>query len=162
MSVQVKEITGGRGVDYAIEVIGSSATMKQAYYMVRQRGAVIAVGVPAGDATLTIPIVDLQMGEKQIRGCLYGSAQVAVDMPRLIGYAEGGSRWRAIFALSPALQHQQRRGRTRTKSALLVTLRFRTPSSSHSALTSGTASSQAWASIHNPSIGPVLVKGPGW
>jgi Zn-dependent alcohol dehydrogenase len=30
------------------------------------------------------------MGEKQIRGSLYGSSQVAVDMPRLIGYAETG------------------------------------------------------------------------
>ena len=87
---QVKELTGGRGVDFALEVIGSAATLKQAYDMVRQRGAVIAVGVPSGDATLNIPIVDLLMGEKQIRGSLYGSSQVAVDMPRLIRYAETG------------------------------------------------------------------------
>jgi S-(hydroxymethyl)glutathione dehydrogenase/alcohol dehydrogenase len=86
----VKELTGGRGVDFALEVIGSAATLKQAYDMVRRRGTVIAVGVPAGDATLTVPIVDLVMGEKQIRGSLYGSSQVAVDMPRLIGYAETG------------------------------------------------------------------------
>ncbi|HLY82538.1 MAG TPA: Zn-dependent alcohol dehydrogenase [Acidimicrobiales bacterium] len=87
---EVKAITGGRGVDFALEVIGSAATLKQAYDMVRRHGAVIAVGVPSGDATLTIPIVDLIMGEKQIRGCIYGSAQVALDMPRLIGYAETG------------------------------------------------------------------------
>jgi S-(hydroxymethyl)glutathione dehydrogenase/alcohol dehydrogenase len=87
---EVKEITGGRGVDFALEVIGSAATLQQAYDMVRRHGVVVAVGVPSTDATLTISIVDLLMGEKQIRGCIYGSSQVALDMPRLIGYAETG------------------------------------------------------------------------
>jgi S-(hydroxymethyl)glutathione dehydrogenase/alcohol dehydrogenase len=87
---EVKEITGGRGVDFALEVIGTAATLRQAYDMVRQHGAVIAVGVPSADASLALPIMDLIMGEKQIRGSLYGSSQVALDMPRLIGYAETG------------------------------------------------------------------------
>jgi S-(hydroxymethyl)glutathione dehydrogenase/alcohol dehydrogenase len=87
---EVKEITGGRGVDFALEVIGSAATLRQAYDMVRLHGAVIAVGVPSADATLDVPINDLILGEKQIRGSLYGSSQVALDMPRLIRYAETG------------------------------------------------------------------------
>ena len=87
---EVKDLTAGRGVDVALEVIGSAATLKQAYDMVRRRGVVVAVGVPAGDAMLSVPIVDLLMGEKQIRGSLYGSSQVALDMPRLVRYAETG------------------------------------------------------------------------
>ena len=87
---QVMELTGGRGVDYAIEVIGSAVTLRQAYDMVRRGGVVVAVGVPRFDAEMTFPINDLVIGEKQIRGSLYGSAQVATEMPRLVGFAESG------------------------------------------------------------------------
>jgi S-(hydroxymethyl)glutathione dehydrogenase/alcohol dehydrogenase len=87
---QVQEITGGRGVDYAFEVIGRADTLQQAYGMVRRHGTVIAVGVPSFDATLQVPIVDLIMGEKVVKGSLYGSAQVASDFPRLVRFVETG------------------------------------------------------------------------
>jgi S-(hydroxymethyl)glutathione dehydrogenase / alcohol dehydrogenase len=86
----VKELTKGRGVDFALEVIGSAATLQQAYDMARRGGVAVAVGIPASDATITLPIMGLIMGEKQVRGCMYGSAQVALDIPRLVGYAEAG------------------------------------------------------------------------
>jgi S-(hydroxymethyl)glutathione dehydrogenase/alcohol dehydrogenase len=86
----VKELTGGRGVDYAFEVIGNAVTLTQAYGMVRRRGVVVAVGVPRFDATLEVPIGDLIFGEKTVIGSLYGSAQVAWDFPRLVRLVESG------------------------------------------------------------------------
>lgn len=86
----VRELTGGRGVDYAFEVIGNAATLRQAYDMVRRRGTVVAVGVPALDAQLALPIADLIMGEKAVLGSLYGSAQIARDFPRLVRFIETG------------------------------------------------------------------------
>lgn len=86
----VKELTGGRGVDYAFEVIGHAATLSQAYCMVRRRGVVVAVGVPKFDATLEVPIGDLIFGEKTVIGSLYGSAQVSWDFPRLVRLVESG------------------------------------------------------------------------
>ncbi|MDP1821462.1 MAG: Zn-dependent alcohol dehydrogenase [Acidimicrobiales bacterium] len=86
----VKALTQGRGVDYAFEVIGHAATLTQAYNMVRRRGMVVAVGVPAFDALLEVPIGDLIFGEKIIQGSLYGSAQVSWDFPRLVGLVESG------------------------------------------------------------------------
>ena len=86
----VREITGGRGVDYAFEIIGNAATLTQAYGMVRRRGMVVAVGVPRFDATLEVPIGDLIFGEKLIMGSLYGSAQVAREFPRLVRLVESG------------------------------------------------------------------------
>jgi len=86
----VKELTGGRGVDYAFEVIGHAATLLQAYGMVRRRGTAVAVGVPKFDATLEVPIGDLIFGEKTVIGSLYGSAQVMRDFPRLVRLVESG------------------------------------------------------------------------
>jgi len=86
----VKELTGGRGVDYAFEVIGFAETLAQAYGMVRRRGTAVAVGVPKFDATLQVPIGDLIFGEKTVIGSLYGSAQVMRDFPRLVRLVESG------------------------------------------------------------------------
>lgn len=86
----VKELTGGRGVDYAFEVIGHAATLAQAYGMVRRRGTAVAVGVPKFDAMLEVPIGDLIFGEKTVIGSLYGSAQVMRDFPRLVRLVESG------------------------------------------------------------------------
>lgn len=87
---EVRSITGGEGVDYAFEVIGAAATLRQAYDMIRRGGMVVAVGVPAFGVELGIPIVDLILGEKKILGSLYGSAQIAYDFPRLVRLAETG------------------------------------------------------------------------
>lgn len=86
----VRDLTGGRGVDYAFEVIGLASTLAQAYGMVRRRGTVVAVGVPKFDATLEVPIGDLIFGEKTVIGSLYGSAQVMRDFPRLVRLVESG------------------------------------------------------------------------
>jgi S-(hydroxymethyl)glutathione dehydrogenase/alcohol dehydrogenase len=85
---QVKDITGGRGVDYALEVIGRADTLRQAYDMARKRGVVVAVGL--GAMSFDLPVGDMIMNEKQLRGSLYGSAQVALDFPRLVHFAETG------------------------------------------------------------------------
>lgn len=86
----VMELTDGRGVDFAFEVIGHAATLAQAYGMVRRRGVVVAVGVPAFDATLELPIGDLIFGERTLKGSLYGSAQIGFDFPRLVRLVESG------------------------------------------------------------------------
>jgi S-(hydroxymethyl)glutathione dehydrogenase/alcohol dehydrogenase len=86
----VRDLSDGRGVDYAFEVIGNMSTLEQAYNMIRRRGTVIAVGVPSFDKQLTLPAWDLILNEKQIRGCLYGSSQVAAEFPRLVRFIEKG------------------------------------------------------------------------
>jgi len=86
----VKDLTAGRGVDFAFEVIGHAATLAQAYGMVRRRGTAVAVGVPRFDAQLEVPIGDLIFGEKTVIGSLYGSAQVNRDFPRLVRLVESG------------------------------------------------------------------------
>lgn len=87
---EVLEITGGRGVDAAFEVIGNPVTFQQAYGMVRRNGTVVGVGIPRFDATFSLPITELIMSQKKVVGSLYGSSQVRRDFPRLIRLAEAG------------------------------------------------------------------------
>ena len=87
---QVLGHTGGRGADYAFEVIGNTDLITQAFMCTRAGGTTIAVGVPRSDAMVTIPSFPLILQEKRLLGTVYGSAQVRRDFPRLIGLIETG------------------------------------------------------------------------
>jgi S-(hydroxymethyl)glutathione dehydrogenase/alcohol dehydrogenase len=87
---QVMALTGGRGVDYAFEVIGLPETTLQAYNMARKGGTAILVGMTRAEAMVTIPTFDLFFNEKTLKGCKYGSAQVRRDFQRFIDLIETG------------------------------------------------------------------------
>jgi S-(hydroxymethyl)glutathione dehydrogenase/alcohol dehydrogenase len=87
---QVKAITGGRGADYAFEVIGLPETVQQAFATARRGGTVVVVGMPRIESQVTLPGFPLFYDEKKILGCIYGSAQVRRDFARLIGLVETG------------------------------------------------------------------------
>lgn len=87
---QVQAITGGRGVDYAFEVIGLPETITQAYQMARRGGTAVVVGMPRSDAQVSLSAFGLFYDEKRILGCVYGSSQVRRDFPRFIGLVESG------------------------------------------------------------------------
>jgi S-(hydroxymethyl)glutathione dehydrogenase/alcohol dehydrogenase len=87
---QVLSLTGGRGADYAFEVIGTPETVQQAYAMARRGGTAVVVGMPRMETTVTLPGFSLFYDEKKLLGCMYGSAQVRRDFPRLISLAETG------------------------------------------------------------------------
>jgi S-(hydroxymethyl)glutathione dehydrogenase/alcohol dehydrogenase len=87
---QVKDLTGGRGVDYAFEVIGLPETTVQAYNMVRKGGTAVMVGMTRADAEVTLPTFDLFFNEKTLKGCKYGSGQVRRDFQRYIDLIETG------------------------------------------------------------------------
>ena len=87
---QVQAATGGRGVDYAFEVIGLPETTLQAYMMVRKGGTAVMVGMTRAEAQLTIPTFDLFFNEKTLKGCKYGSGQVRRDFQRFVDLIETG------------------------------------------------------------------------
>lgn len=87
---QVKEITGGRGADYAFEVVGLPETIVQSYNMARNGGTVCIVGMSRMDAMVTLPAFQLFYEEKRILGSKYGSAQVRRDFQRFIDLIQTG------------------------------------------------------------------------
>lgn len=87
---QVKNLTDGRGADYTFEVLGRPETILQAYQMTRNGGTCVVVGMSRTDAQVTFPAFELMSSERRLLGCVYGSAQVKRDFPRLVKLAETG------------------------------------------------------------------------
>ena len=85
----VRALSGGRGADYAFEVIGTAGTVRQAIDAARPGGTAVMVGVPKLSADIPIPAMSI-LEEKTILGCVYGSARVRRDFPRLISLVEQG------------------------------------------------------------------------
>jgi S-(hydroxymethyl)glutathione dehydrogenase / alcohol dehydrogenase len=87
---QVQQLTGGRGVDYAFEVIGLPETTLQAFNMIRKGGTAVMVGMTRAEASVTLSTFDLFFNEKTLKGCKYGSGQVRRDFQRYADLIETG------------------------------------------------------------------------
>lgn len=86
----VRELTAGRGVDHAFEAIGRSATIRTAYRITRRGGSTVVVGAGRHDDKVEFSALELFFQARSIVGCVYGSADVARDFPRILGlYASG-------------------------------------------------------------------------
>ena len=88
---QIRDLTGGRGVDYAFEVIGLPTTMRQAYDSLAKRGVAMVVGITPTTAEVTVSSLSLVYEERVLTGSLYGSAAPKTDSPRLIDLYRAGS-----------------------------------------------------------------------
>lgn len=78
------------GVDWAIEAVGSPATLRQAVACLRPGGTAVAVGVARVGATVELAINELVQQQKRVVGSLYGSANPPLDLPRLWRLYEAG------------------------------------------------------------------------
>jgi S-(hydroxymethyl)glutathione dehydrogenase / alcohol dehydrogenase len=87
----VKEMTGGRGADYAFEVVGNTKLQRQAYDMTRPGGVCCWVGIPNMMEEVSVPAAMIALENKTIVGTLYGSANVRTDFIKLIEFAKKGS-----------------------------------------------------------------------
>jgi Zn-dependent alcohol dehydrogenase len=87
----VKDLTGGRGTDYAFVTVGSSAALQQAFAMLARRGSAVMVGLPpATDAPLSLPAAELALTEKTVTGGFMGSICLRVDVPAIIALYKAG------------------------------------------------------------------------
>jgi NDMA-dependent alcohol dehydrogenase len=86
----VRELSGGRGVDYAFEAIGTTKTMRQAYDCLAKRGLAVIVGVSPVTAEVSVPVMSLVFEERVLTGSIYGSARPRFDIPKLIALYRAG------------------------------------------------------------------------
>lgn len=84
VAATIRELTGGRGADYAFDMAGAPGLVATAYDAVRPGGMVVAVGVPPIDAVASIPGSRLPREEKIVTGSLYGSCRPHIDMPLVL------------------------------------------------------------------------------
>ena len=79
-----QEITGGQGFDYALECVGHAGLIRQTFDVVRRGGTAVLVGVGRADEKVAFNAFELFFTEKNLRGCVYGSANPRVDFDRIL------------------------------------------------------------------------------
>ena len=86
----VRQLTDGRGVDYAFEAVGLPVTIRQAYDCLAKRGVAMTVGIAPTATEVTISPVGLVYEERVLTGSLYGSAAPKTDIPMMIELYRNG------------------------------------------------------------------------
>ncbi|MCE2403689.1 MAG: S-(hydroxymethyl)mycothiol dehydrogenase [Dehalococcoidia bacterium] len=86
----IREITGGNGVNVAIEAVGTPKTYEQAFYARDLAGTVVLVGVPSPDMKIEIPLLEVFGRGGTLKSSWYGDCLPSRDFPMLIDlYLQG-------------------------------------------------------------------------
>jgi S-(hydroxymethyl)mycothiol dehydrogenase len=86
----IKALTGGNGVDVAIEAIGLPQTYRQAFEARDLAGTVVLVGVPHPDMTIELPFIEVFGRGGALKSSWYGDCLPSRDFPMLIDlYLQG-------------------------------------------------------------------------
>ncbi|KAL4183963.1 hypothetical protein AMTRI_Chr11g100980 [Amborella trichopoda] len=96
---KIKEITGGMGVDIAVEALGKPKTFLQTTQSVKDGGKAVMIGLAASGAVGEVDITRLVRRQIKIIGS-YG-ARARQDLPKLVKLAETG-----IFSLEDAISRK--------------------------------------------------------
>jgi S-(hydroxymethyl)glutathione dehydrogenase/alcohol dehydrogenase len=86
----VRALTSGRGVDFAFEATGRLTPIGHAFEMSRRGGTTILVGIPQPGESVPWTAADHFYEARTVKGCIFGSASLARDLPRLIALVEAG------------------------------------------------------------------------
>ncbi|HLW95736.1 MAG TPA: zinc-binding dehydrogenase [Solirubrobacteraceae bacterium] len=86
----VRELTGGRGADYAFEAAGPPEAIEQAFAMTRHAGTFVPAGWSTLSATVTFNAIEFAIGARRILSCQYGGATIRRDIPRFAAMMDAG------------------------------------------------------------------------
>ena len=99
---KVKELTGGRGADYAIEAVGSVKTYEMAFAMLRRGGKLSSFGIAGESDEMKIRPYEFVLGEKKVTGSCAGVGQDWPDAINLI--STGRINPHPLFSLKVPLE----------------------------------------------------------
>jgi Zn-dependent alcohol dehydrogenase len=86
----VRDITGGRGADHAIDATGVPAVQERAFGCIRPGGTLTLAGLaPMGTAT-NFPSAVITRQEKIIKGSYYGTVNPPRDFPKFVELYKAG------------------------------------------------------------------------
>jgi S-(hydroxymethyl)glutathione dehydrogenase/alcohol dehydrogenase len=86
----IRKLTGGRGADVAFECVGHPAAIRTAWSSSRRGGHVVVVGVGSAKAKVEFSALELYYFGRTMTGCLFGSSDPDVDVPRLLDLVRTG------------------------------------------------------------------------
>ncbi len=87
---RIRERTSGRGADHAFECVGSAVTIRQAWSSTRRGGRTTVVGIGGRDEKVAFHPLELFYFARVLSGCVFGSTDIARDLPRLLEHVQSG------------------------------------------------------------------------
>ncbi len=85
----LQALTGGDGVDIAIEAIGNPNTVATAVASLRRGGTAVQVGIAPYGTEMSVDMT-LLLDERKLLGCYYGSVRPGYDIPRYVELYRAG------------------------------------------------------------------------
>jgi S-(hydroxymethyl)mycothiol dehydrogenase len=86
----VRALTGGFGVDVAIDAVGLPEVFTQAFYARDHAGTVVLVGVPRPEMTLSLPMLEVFGRGGALKSSWYGDCLPSRDFPTLVALHRQG------------------------------------------------------------------------
>jgi S-(hydroxymethyl)glutathione dehydrogenase/alcohol dehydrogenase len=90
LAKQVRAMTDGRGVDKALECVGSATTIRTAWTAVRRGGTCVVVGVGPRDQQVTFNPLELFHFSRSLTSSIYGNSDPERDIPVLVDHLRAG------------------------------------------------------------------------
>ena len=86
----IRQLTGGNGVNVAIEAVGKPETYRQAFYARDLAGTVVLVGVPSPEMKIELPLLEVFGRGGSLKSSWYGDCLPTRDFPLFIDlYLQG-------------------------------------------------------------------------
>ena len=86
----IRQLTGGHGVNVAIEAVGKPETYAQAFYARDHAGTVVLVGVPSPEMKIELPLLEVFGRGGVLKSSWYGDCLPTRDFPMFIDlYLQG-------------------------------------------------------------------------
>ncbi|MFE7133606.1 zinc-binding dehydrogenase [Streptomyces sp. NPDC057638] len=87
---EIRALTGGQGVDVAIECAGRAVAIRAAWDSTRRGGRTTVVGVGGIKDQVTFNALELFHSGRSLTGCVYGDSDPARDLPVLAEHVRAG------------------------------------------------------------------------
>jgi S-(hydroxymethyl)glutathione dehydrogenase/alcohol dehydrogenase len=87
---QIRKLTGGYGVDAAIECVGRAETIRSAWSATRRGGRTTVVGIGGKDQQVAFSPLELFYFARSLCGCVYGNSDPVKDLPVLAEHVRAG------------------------------------------------------------------------
>ncbi len=90
LAKQVRGLTEGRGSDHAFDCVGLPETVRSSWSATRRGGVMTVVGIGGKDEKVSFSPLELFHYARTIQGCVYGSTDPLVDIPKVLAHAAAG------------------------------------------------------------------------
>ena len=86
----IRALTGGHGVDVAVECAGRAQSIRAAWESTRRGGRTTVVGIGGKEQQITFHALEIFHFARTLTGCVYGNSDPARDLPVLAEHIRAG------------------------------------------------------------------------